>query len=121
MSLEDARRIVEEWRLDYNEVRPHSSLGGKTPGAYAALASAAEETAARYAHFLDFHRATTTRISTRTLQTWSGQLRGQGHSRPQSDVLAGVPPSPIQRLPPAWTLKSEPTFRGVRLHDVAAR
>ena len=44
-SLEDARRIVEEWRLDYNEVRPHSSLGGKTPVEYAA-ASAAEETAA---------------------------------------------------------------------------
>ena len=46
MSLEDARRIIEEWRLDYNEVRPHSSLGGKTPAEYAAAASAAEETAA---------------------------------------------------------------------------
>jgi putative transposase len=46
MSLEDARRIVEEWRLDYNEVRPHSSHGGKTPAEYAAAASAAEETAA---------------------------------------------------------------------------
>jgi len=46
MSLEDARRIVEEWRLDYNQVRPHSSLGGKTPVEYAAAASGAEETAA---------------------------------------------------------------------------
>ena len=46
MSLEDARRIVEEWRLDYNEVRPHSSLGGKTPAEYATAASAAQETAA---------------------------------------------------------------------------
>src|ERR1039457_405722 len=46
MSLEDARRIIEEWRLDYNEVRPHSSLGGKTPAEYAAATSAAEETAA---------------------------------------------------------------------------
>ena len=46
MSLEDARRIVEEWRLDYNEVRPHSSLGGKTPVEYAADALAAGETAA---------------------------------------------------------------------------
>lgn len=26
-----ARRIVENWRREYNERRPHSSLGGKTP------------------------------------------------------------------------------------------
>jgi hypothetical protein len=24
--LADARRIIEEWRVDYNEVRPHGSL-----------------------------------------------------------------------------------------------
>jgi putative transposase len=30
-SLADARRLVEDWRLDYNEVRPHSSLGYRTP------------------------------------------------------------------------------------------
>jgi putative transposase len=46
MSLEDARRIIEDWRIDYNEVRPHSSLSKKTPVEYAAAASAAEETAA---------------------------------------------------------------------------
>lgn len=26
--LEDARKTIEEWRIDYNEERPHSSLGG---------------------------------------------------------------------------------------------
>jgi putative transposase len=46
MSLEDARRIVEDWRFDYNEVRPHSSLGGKTPVEFATAASTAQETAA---------------------------------------------------------------------------
>jgi putative transposase len=46
MSLEDAQRIIEDWRIDYNEVRPHSSLSGKTPAEYAAAESAAEETAA---------------------------------------------------------------------------
>ena len=27
--------IIEEWRKDYNEVRPHSSLKGATPKEYA--------------------------------------------------------------------------------------
>ena len=36
LSLEDARRIIEAWRVDYNEVRPHSSLDGMTPKEYAA-------------------------------------------------------------------------------------
>ena len=31
ISLDHARQIIEEWRLDYNEVRPHSSLGNLTP------------------------------------------------------------------------------------------
>lgn len=29
--LIEARRLVEEWRKEYNERRPHSSLGGRTP------------------------------------------------------------------------------------------
>jgi putative transposase len=33
-SLADARQIVEAWRLDYNQARPHSSLGGLTPEEY---------------------------------------------------------------------------------------
>jgi Integrase core domain len=35
-SLQDARRIIEAWRMDYNTVRPHSSLGYLTPEEYAA-------------------------------------------------------------------------------------
>jgi putative transposase len=31
LSLDDARRKIEAWRHDYNEVRPHSSLGHLTP------------------------------------------------------------------------------------------
>ena len=31
----DAQRAVELWRLDYNEVRPHSSLGGLPPAEFA--------------------------------------------------------------------------------------
>jgi len=34
-SLTEARRIVEAWRIDYNTVRPHSSLGGLAPSVFA--------------------------------------------------------------------------------------
>ena len=35
IDLAEARRVVEEWRIDFNEVRPHSSLDGMTPTEYA--------------------------------------------------------------------------------------
>ena len=35
MSVRHAREIIENWRQDYNEVRPHSSLKGKTPREFA--------------------------------------------------------------------------------------
>lgn len=31
LDLTDAGQRVEEWRVDYNEVRPHSSLDNRTP------------------------------------------------------------------------------------------
>jgi len=31
LSLDDARQKMEEWRRDYNEVRPHSAIGNKPP------------------------------------------------------------------------------------------
>ena len=36
VSLNDARRIIEAWRVDYHTVRPHSSLGYRTPAEFAA-------------------------------------------------------------------------------------
>ena len=52
MSLKHARDIIEDWRKDYNEVRPHSSLKGTTPKEYAetvgwALASGATNSGVR--------------------------------------------------------------------------
>jgi putative transposase len=35
-SLPEARRVIEAWRLDYNEQRPHTSLRMRTPAAFAA-------------------------------------------------------------------------------------
>jgi putative transposase len=33
--LADAKEKIESWRVEYNRVRPHSSLGGATPEAFA--------------------------------------------------------------------------------------
>ena len=34
--LREAREVIEAWRIDYNTVRPHSSLGYRTPEEFAA-------------------------------------------------------------------------------------
>jgi putative transposase len=34
-NLPAARRLIEEWRIDYNACRPHTSLGGLTPSEFA--------------------------------------------------------------------------------------
>ena len=38
VGLDHARQIIEAWRQDYNQVRPHSALGNQTPAAFAAAA-----------------------------------------------------------------------------------
>ena len=30
-SVDEARRVINHWRNDYNDVRPHSALGGAAP------------------------------------------------------------------------------------------
>ena len=60
-NLFDARRKIAAWRIDYNEVRPHSSLGYRTPQEFAEQASnmcsgkdgdkAALENASSVSHF----------------------------------------------------------------------
>ena len=34
--VEEARSMIDEWRNDYTQVRPHSSLGNRTPSEFAA-------------------------------------------------------------------------------------
>ncbi len=36
LSLEEARWVIDRWRIDYNHPRPHISLEYQTPAAYAA-------------------------------------------------------------------------------------
>src|SRR5205085_11088762 len=42
-SLAHARAALAEWRLDYNTVRPHSSLGNLPPADYAMISSSASQ------------------------------------------------------------------------------
>lgn len=36
-TLEEARVLIEQWRRDYNQVRPHSSLGYQPPATEARM------------------------------------------------------------------------------------
>jgi putative transposase len=33
-SIEEARRKIEQWTVEYKEYRPHSALGQQTPSAF---------------------------------------------------------------------------------------
>ena len=46
VSVEHARAVINAWRRDYNEVRPHSSIGDRTPAEFAATAARAARTLA---------------------------------------------------------------------------
>jgi putative transposase len=45
VSLADAKAVIETWRIDYNHVRPHSSLAGRTPDHFAAITEGARRLA----------------------------------------------------------------------------
>jgi putative transposase len=40
LTMAHARRIIVSWRIEYNTVRPHSSLGNLTPEQYAMTCAA---------------------------------------------------------------------------------
>lgn len=46
-SLVEAQVLAKEWKRDYNQVRPHSSLGYRTPAEYGAMVPRADSAALR--------------------------------------------------------------------------
>lgn len=49
LTLDDARETIEDWRIDYNQVRPHSALGYRTPAEFA-VGYANVESTKRFPH-----------------------------------------------------------------------
>ena len=47
LDLDDARKTIEAWRVDYNEVRPHSALDNRTPNEFARSLTGLASTAAQ--------------------------------------------------------------------------
>jgi putative transposase len=69
-NLFDARQKVSEWRNEYNQSRPHSSLGYSTPSQFAALAKSA---------------------------TTAGNTLLMRGKEPQTPAPCPVPPSPLHK------------------------
>jgi hypothetical protein len=71
VDLRHAREVIESWRMDYNTVRPHSSLGYRTPEEFAAANGCGKDggfatlKTLRVSHFPP---ATTTAVLFRPLQ-----------------------------------------------------
>ena len=84
-SLADARAKLQAWRRDFNEVRPHSSLGYLTPADYArALSGETGRRAANPDHSArrDGLRAATTKAQINPgLSLWLDEKRGSGHQQ----------------------------------------
>jgi putative transposase len=64
LSMEDAREKIERWRRDYNEFRPHSSLGNLTPQQFVNNTRLAKEV--------------------KKLHFWLDQFLGEAHSSLQN-------------------------------------
>jgi hypothetical protein len=85
ISLAHARAILAEWHLDYNTIRPHSSLGNLPPAHYAQLSAPTSHGTGRCAPSGATrpaplpHRAEQAQMTNR-LYSSLDEKRGSGHS-----------------------------------------
>lgn|GEM_PF-2522687 len=93
MSLENARKKLENWRQDYNHFRPHSSLADTAPALFArqfAIASTPLDSLARSCA-VHGRRSRLSRSSQKLSQLFSSNIwRGQGEPQPSRVTI----PSP---------------------------
>ncbi len=50
LSLQDAQERLDAWRIDYNQSRPHSSLGNRTPAEFVAMSCLSKLRGAQLEH-----------------------------------------------------------------------
>jgi len=62
VSIAEARRLIESWRIHYNRVRPHSSLGNRTPEQ---VRLAAEKGRGKDGHFVTLENSSSFPLSHR--------------------------------------------------------
>lgn len=43
LDLKEAQQLIEDWRLEYNDSRPHASLGDRTPSEFASQIAASSD------------------------------------------------------------------------------
>jgi hypothetical protein len=86
VSLDDARSKIEKWRIQYNQERPHSSLGNLTPEEFAGASRRSRELGPR-AHRLASSSPRAGRRRARRAGLGSKTRQFFGH--PQEHVKAG--------------------------------
>ena len=96
-SLTDAQRVIERWRRDYNEARPHSGLAGRTPEAFA--------------RELQQHQQLTP--SPQRLTAWLAPLWGGRHCPFHSHSLTRSAPNSARRLSRSSCLRRSVAGRGL--------
>ena len=98
-SLREARDGLARWRQHYNQLRPHSALGDRSPAYFAAAYAAAAE-----------------RFALITVNKASGRP-GQGFAAPAKNAAL----DPVSRLPENLQYQGEALFENAHIRDSLVR
>ncbi|MBL8863645.1 MAG: transposase family protein, partial [Planctomycetes bacterium] len=97
LGLDDARALIEDWRQDYNRIRPHTSLDGQTPEDFLlALAGRMRPARAKPHRQLNLFEEPQTSPG---LSLPLDRQRGQGHEKPVTLAWPRRPPEGSVRSP----------------------
>ena len=89
LTLDDARETIESWRIDYNQVRPHSSLGYRSPEEFATgYANVESQKRFPHSHSLDDSSYSSARSSL-------PKRSGRAARKDQSKSHPSLPPATI--------------------------
>ncbi len=95
-SVLEAQVLIEDWRIENNTTRPHSSLGWLAPAAYAEQRRAEQLPPASYP-WDQFDRRDEVWGLERALAGRAAVATARAHPRPQMELATGRPPAVIWR------------------------